>query len=51
MFIEENLARTRTTEAMTLVKNEYLKLQSKSAELSKRYKAKHPAMIRARQSG
>lgn len=49
LFAEENLARTTAAEALTLMKNEYLKLQSKEAELSKRYKAKHPAMIRVHQ--
>lgn len=49
VFAEENLAKTMSAEAMTLMKNEYLKLQSKEAELSRRYQAKHPAMIRVRQ--
>jgi len=48
-LVEENLAKTTTSEALTLMKNEYLKLQSKEAELSERYKAKHPAMSRVRQ--
>ena len=42
----ENLARTSMTEYMTLKKNEYLKLQAKETELSKRYKNKHPAIVR-----
>lgn len=49
MFVEENLAKTAAMETMTLMKNEYLKLQSKEAELSKRYKDKFPALIRTRQ--
>ncbi|MBI4004241.1 MAG: polysaccharide biosynthesis tyrosine autokinase [Candidatus Omnitrophica bacterium] len=49
IFAEQNLAKTVAAEALTLMKNEYLKLQSQEAELSKRYKAKHPAMIRVRQ--
>jgi capsular exopolysaccharide synthesis family protein len=46
---EENLLKTVSSEAMTLMKNEFLKLQARQAELSKRYKAKHPAMIRLRE--
>jgi capsular exopolysaccharide synthesis family protein len=46
VFAEENLMRTVAAEAMTLMKNEYLKLQARESELSKRYKDKHPAMIR-----
>lgn len=49
VFVEENIARSATAEAMNLMKNEYLKLQSKEAELSKRYKAKFPEMVRVRQ--
>jgi len=46
VFAEENLAKTIVAEALTLMKNRYLELQAKEAELSKRYKAKHPEMIR-----
>ena len=45
-FSTENLNRASVAEAMILAKTEYLELQSKEAELSKRYKEKHPAMIR-----
>ena len=48
VFSLENLNKTSIAESMTLMKNEYMKLQSKEAELSKRYKAKHPAIIRVR---
>ena len=46
VFVDENLSRTTSKETLTLIKNEYLKLQSRQAELSKRYKAKFPAMVR-----
>jgi capsular exopolysaccharide synthesis family protein len=49
VFVEENLARTALSESLTLMKNEYLKLQSKEAELSKRYKPMFPVLIRLRQ--
>lgn len=49
VFVSDNLAKAAANEAMTLMKNEYLKLQSKEAELSKRYKAKFPAMVRVHQ--
>lgn len=49
VFVSDNLAKAAANEAVTLMKNEYLKLQSKEAELSKRYKAKFPAMIRLRE--
>jgi len=49
VFAEENLAKTTAAEAIALMKNEYLVLQSKEAELSKRYKEKHPAMLRLHQ--
>ena len=48
VFVLENLKKTSLAESMTLKKNEYLKLQAKEAELSKRYKDKHPALIRIR---
>ncbi len=48
-LVEENLSKSTMTEALTLMKNEYLKLQSKEAELSKRYKAKFPARVRVRE--
>lgn len=49
VFVEENLAKAAITEAMTLMKNEYIKLQSKEAELTKRYKGKFPTVVRTRQ--
>ena len=49
VFVSDNLAKAAANEAVTLMKNEYLKLQSKEAELSKRYKAKFPSMIRLRE--
>ncbi len=49
IFVEENLDKTTADESLTLMKNEYLKLQSKEAELSKRYKTRFPAMVRLRQ--
>ncbi len=49
VFVSDNLAKAAANEAVTLMKNEYLKLQSKEAELSKRYKAKFPAMMRLRE--
>lgn len=48
VFTSENLNRASVAEAMVLSKTEYLELQRKEAELSKRYKEKHPAMIRIR---
>ena len=42
----ENLNRTSAAEYLTLKKNEYLKLQAKEMELSKRYKNQHPTMVR-----
>lgn len=49
VFVEENLVKSASTEALTLMKNEYVKLQSREAELSKRYKPQHPSMVRVRQ--
>lgn len=48
-FVQENLSKTAGDETLILMKNEYLKLQSKEAELSKRYKNKFPAVLRTRQ--
>lgn len=48
VYTFENLNRASTAEAMILAKTEYLELQRKEAELTKRYKAKHPALIRVR---
>lgn len=46
VFVYENLSRTARSERLNLLKNEYLSLQSKEAELSKRYKPKFPARQR-----
>ena len=46
---EENLARAIATETLTLMKNKYIRLQYREADLAQRYKAKHPAMLRLRQ--
>ncbi len=46
VFVNENLRRTTRSETLNLMKNEYLSLQSKEAELSKRYKPKFPARLR-----
>lgn len=48
VFVNENLRRTTRSETLNLMKNEYLSLQSKEAELSKRYKPKFPARLRVR---
>ncbi len=49
VFVAENLARTTRSETLNLMKNEYLSLQSKEVELSKRYKPKFPARARVRE--
>ncbi len=49
VFVEENLQRSTRSEKLNLMKNEYLSLQSKEAELSKRYKPKFPARARIRE--
>ncbi len=46
VYTFENLSRASSTEAMILAKTEYLELQRKEAELSKRYKERHPAIVR-----
>ena len=46
VFTSENQNRATANEAMILAKTEYLELQRKEAEFSKRYKAKHPAIVR-----
>ena len=48
-FVKENLHKTTSDESLSLMKNEYLQLQTKEAELSKRYKDKFPAVVRVRQ--
>ncbi len=49
VFAEQNLTKEATEESMTLMKNQYLKLQARESELSKRYKDKFPAMVRVHQ--
>jgi len=49
VYTQRNLAYIATSENLNLLKNEYIKLQSKYSEFSKRYKDKHPKMIRLRQ--
>ncbi len=49
IFVQESLMKAASSEALTLMKTEYLKLQSKEAELSKRYREKYPARARIRQ--
>jgi len=49
LFAEENLSRSASAEAMTLMKNQHLRLKAQEADLSKRYKTRHPAMMRIRQ--
>lgn len=48
VYVSENLSRATRSETLNLMKNEYLSLQSKEAELSKRYKPKFPARLRVR---
>ncbi len=49
IFVQESLMKAASAEALTLMKTEYLKLQSKEAELSKRYREKYPARVRIRE--
>ena len=48
VYVAENLIRTMTSETSSLVKNERIRLQAELAENVKRYKEKHPKMIRLR---
>ncbi len=48
-FVQANQMRSASTETLTLLKNEYMKLQAKADEFSNRYKPKFPTMIRLRQ--
>lgn len=48
VYTFENLTRASSAEAMILAKTEYMELQRKEAELSKRYKNRHPAIVRVR---
>ncbi len=49
IYAEKNLAYISTSENLNLLKNEYLKLQSKFSEYSKQFKDKHPKMIQLKQ--
>ncbi|MEA3305467.1 MAG: polysaccharide biosynthesis tyrosine autokinase [Candidatus Omnitrophota bacterium] len=49
IYVDRNLSYITKSEVMNLLKNEYLKLQTKLSEHSKVYKDKHPKMIRLRQ--
>ncbi len=49
VYAQQNLEKTAAAETLMLMKNQYLALEAKEAELSKRYKAKHPAMVRLHQ--
>ncbi len=46
IYVKQNLFFISRNELMNLLKNEYLKLQTKLSEYEKIYKAKHPKMIR-----
>lgn len=49
IYIARNLEYITKSEVMNLLKNEYLKLQTRLSELSKTYKHKHPKTIRLNQ--
>ncbi|MFH1645039.1 MAG: polysaccharide biosynthesis tyrosine autokinase [Candidatus Omnitrophota bacterium] len=49
VYTERNLIYISKNERLNLLKNEYLRLQTKLSEFSKIYKEKHPEMIRIRQ--
>ncbi len=46
VYTQRNLAYIAMGENLNLLKNEYIKLQSRYTEFSKRYKGEHPRMIR-----
>ena len=48
LYIMQNLYHTSKGEILNLLKNEYLKLETKSAEYAKVYKEGHPEMIKLR---
>lgn len=48
-YVMRNLAYISKNELLNLLKNEYLKLQTKLSEFSKIYKEEHPDMIRLKQ--
>lgn len=49
VYVARNLSYITKNEVLNLLKNEYLKLQTKISEYSKIYKPKHPKMIRLKQ--
>ncbi|MBN1526343.1 MAG: polysaccharide biosynthesis tyrosine autokinase [Candidatus Omnitrophica bacterium] len=49
VYAARNLIAISKNENVNLIKNEYLKLQSKYSEMNKIYKDKHPQMIRLKQ--
>lgn len=49
LYVKRNLFYISREEITNLLKNEYLKLESKMSEYSKVYKEKHPKMIRLKQ--
>ncbi|MFC1709246.1 polysaccharide biosynthesis tyrosine autokinase [Candidatus Omnitrophota bacterium] len=49
MYVLRNLSYITKTEVLNLLKNEYLKLQTRLSEYSKIYKHKHPKMVRLQQ--
>ncbi|MFH1622244.1 MAG: polysaccharide biosynthesis tyrosine autokinase [Candidatus Omnitrophota bacterium] len=49
LYVSRNLAYITKNEVLNLLKNEYLKLQTRLSEYSKIYKSKHPKMIRLEQ--
>ncbi len=48
IYVQRNLYYISRGELTNLLKNEYLKLETKLSEYSKTYKAKHPQMIRVK---
>jgi capsular exopolysaccharide synthesis family protein len=49
IYVRRNLAYISKNELLNLLKNEYLKLQSKLSEYAKIYKSEHPEMIKLKQ--
>ena len=49
IYVKRNLYYISRAELMNLLKNEYLKLETKLSEYSKLYKDKHPKMIRLKE--
>lgn len=49
VYVSRNLTYITKSEVLNLLKNEYLKLQTRLSEYSKVYKHKHPKMVRLQQ--